>query len=150
VPLSTRIIAACIRLPNGEVYVGRYHGECFMAYTWALETRYGTEHIEEHRLKKFEQGFMDNLGRYKNRCAAYRLAEQAKQLKSDVYGRKPDELLPKINGRPQLDSSALKKLDDVDISLAQRFANEINKQVRKFSDGRNDMSGEQPIAAPTH
>ena len=123
--LERKIISAVVRYKTGEIYVGKNHAACFKSHFEAIQKR-GIKY-EPYENKNL---FIDNNGEILNRCDAYEIAEKSGQLKDNIEGRKPYELLSFINGRPQLDSSAL-ILTENDVKTAQNFANAMNKLLTK-------------------
>jgi hypothetical protein len=118
-----KIISAAILYENQHLYTGRYHSECFTTKSSALDAGL---HIECN--KRPTQGFLDNLGNFQDRIAAWKIAFSAKQIIPIYHNRKPEDLLPKINTQPQLDSVVL--IDEtLDLSLARKFADICNTKV---------------------
>ncbi len=55
------IKSAAIRYPNGNIYLGKYHGKCFEEAAKAGEEKDGG---------RVEQGFVDGLGNFLDRKTA--------------------------------------------------------------------------------
>ena len=70
------IKCAAIKFPNGNIYIGHYHGECFRRAMEADEPK-----TPERKL----QGFMTKSGRFVGRVEAAEIAINCKQIKKLKY-----------------------------------------------------------------
>ena len=63
----TKIHAAAIKTPSGQIFHGDNHGECFQK--------------AKRHIRKSDQGFLDSEGNFISREKAYEIAKNADQLK---------------------------------------------------------------------
>ncbi len=70
-----KIVEAAIKFPNGKIYTGKRHHDCFYA------ARLAGEKSPKHE----EQGFITDTGEFVGREAAALIAEAAGQIKELKY-----------------------------------------------------------------
>ncbi len=76
--MEERLICSANLYPNGKIYRGHRHGDCFRAAAGAGQDSFGAK-----------QGFMTSRNRWVDRVEAYRIAKESGQWKDcgngDIY-----------------------------------------------------------------